>query len=103
MSTMDRREAWLMLAALIEGTKGEAMCSPWKPFNGLCSAASWALADGEISEEVYDGMLCQIERALEELSDQSPGGIGTPMWLDEPGDWVSGRRLSYCLRFAEET
>jgi hypothetical protein len=103
MSAMDRREAWLMLAALIDGTKGEAMITRWGEADGLCMALGWMLDDGVIGMTLFSGMMGQIERALEELADRSPGGIGNPVWLEEPGNWVSGKRLSYCLRFAEET
>lgn len=102
MSTMDRREAWLMLAALIEGTKGEAMVMRWGPVDGLCMALGWMLDDNAIGVVLFSEMMGQIECALEELADTSGLGLGTPVWLEEPGDWVSGTRLGYCLRFAEE-
>jgi hypothetical protein len=103
MSTMDRREAWLMLAALIEGTKGEAMASVCGvAMRGLCGAVGWMIHDRVISDETYHEMIDQIDCALEEVADGSGLGLGTPLWLEEPGDWVSGTRLGYCLRFAEE-
>jgi hypothetical protein len=102
MSVMDRREAWLMLAALIDGTKGEAMISRRGSLDGLCVVLGRMLDDGVIGVVLFSEMTWQIERALEELTDRSPGGIGTAVWLEEPGDWVSGKRRDYCLRFAEE-
>ena len=88
---MTESEAWLWLAALIEGTDGEAMVySNGMLLEGLC------LAIGDlptVSTETEASMINRIYAAM---------NIGLVVYLHTKRNWTDGVRVNWCLEFAEQ-
>jgi len=88
---MTESEAWLWLAALIEGTDGEAMVySDGTFFHGLCSAIEDLPT---VSTETEASMMNRIYAAMH---------IGHVLYLHTKRNWADGVRVNWCLEFAEQ-
>jgi hypothetical protein len=86
---MTEREAWLWLAALIEGTKGKALVgSDGYALSGLCIAVVLMEKDKVISMYLSFRMRNRIRRTNQR-------------WLHRTGIWKDGVRRDWCLRFAK--
>jgi hypothetical protein len=83
---------WLWLAALIEGTKGEALIdNDGDKWDGLCLVTSMMQADEIISSDVACSARIRIRRAL-----------GGKIYLTRAHSWNNGARRDWCLKFAEQ-
>jgi hypothetical protein len=89
---MTEREAWLWLAALIEGTKGEAFVDSYgDKLGGLCFAIDLMNVDRVIDDNVSWYAKTKIRCALKGRSH-----------LARRYNWTNGVRLHWCLEFAEQ-
>ena len=98
---LTEREAWLQLAAIIEGAPEMLECrhylstgeSYWDAPQGLCSIVSRMRSEGAVSERTAARMRDRIWLRLRERGPFFP-------FLASPQDWPS--RFVFCLEFAEE-
>jgi hypothetical protein len=91
---VNETEAWLWLAALIEGTKGEAMVfGDGTNLVGLCPAIHLMRIDDVVSQKVADDMTARAMRFA-----VFTNGFRV---LHTAGQWKDGSRRNWCLKFAE--
>jgi hypothetical protein len=87
-------EMWTVLAALIIGTKGEAIVtSDNLPMAGLCIMLAYLTSENLIDACVHRSAYQRVQTAL---------WLKRSAWLHEEAKWDDGVRANWCLKFAQQ-
>ena len=91
---LTEREMWTVLAALIIGTKGEAIITYDNlPMAGLCVVLAYLANENLIDSRVHCSAYQRVQTAV---------WLQRSSWLHKEAKWNDGVRANWCLKFAQQ-